>query len=321
VSLSVGRYVLDVLIGSLFLICCNSADNNFAVKDIDDITRIELNDGNNHIVLAKTEEKQWMVSSFKANMQKILNLKKILSDIEVQYPLPKIYDSTYSGKIISNEGIQIRVFKGKKSVKSYYLLVVGEENMEVIGLMEGKQKSYVLKLPDLDIDFSDYIVPEFAFWEDNILFSYNPGQIKYIKIDNQEEPNVSFSIKITDTVSLFDIAGKNIPFDKFKMDAYLSYFNNISFDSNLNITDDEKQKITSIKPLYVMSIESDTDCLTCYINPVNDNNLDDYGNPLVYNRDFFYLTVPEKNLFAKAYWLKFDILLKELDYFSELKRE
>jgi hypothetical protein len=266
-------------------------------------------------VLTKTEKEQWLISSFKANMQKISNLKKILSDIEVRYPLPKMYDSMYSDKIISNEGILIRAFEGKKSVKSYYLLITGEKNAEVIGLTEGKQKSYVLELPGLDIDFSDYIVTESAFWENNILFSYSPGQIKYIKIENKEEPNTSFSIKITDTVSLFDVTGKNIPFDNFKMDAYLSYFNNISFDSNLNITDDEKQEITSTNPMYVITIESETDSLTCYINPISDNNFDDYGNPLVYNRDFFHLRVPEKNLFAKACWLEFDILLEELDYF------
>jgi hypothetical protein len=302
-------------LGSAFFICCSNSDNNFAVKDMENITRIELSEGNNHVVLTKTEKEQWLVSSFKANMQKISNLKKILSDIEVRYPLPKMYDSMYSDKIISNEGILIRAFEGKKSVKSYYLLVTDKENAEIIGLTEGKQKSYVLELPGSDIDFSDYIVTESAFWENNILFSYNSGQIKYIKIENKEEPNASFSIKITDTVSLFDVTGKNIPFDKFKMDAYLSYFNNISFDGNLNITDEEKQKITSTNPMYVMTIESETDSLTCYINPINDNNFDDYGNPLVYNRDFFYLRVPEKNLFAKAGWLKFDILLEESDYF------
>jgi hypothetical protein len=84
----------------------------------------------------------------------------------------------------------------------------------------------------------------------------------------------------------------------------------------LNITDEEKQKISSAKPLYIMTIESDTDSLTCYINPISDNGIDDYGNPLVYNRDFFYLFVPQKNLFAKAEWLKFDILLEELDSFA-----
>jgi hypothetical protein len=314
-NLTVGRYILVILLGNVFLVCCNNSDNNFAVRNMENITRIELSDGNNHVILTKTEKEQWLVSSFKANMQKISNLKKILSDIEVRYPLPKMYDSMYSDRIISNEGILIKAFEGKKSVKSYYLLATGDENAEVIGLMEGKQKAYVLELPDLNIDFSDYIVTESSFWENNILFSYNSSQIKYIKIENNEEPNASFSIKITDTISLFDVTGKNTPFDKFKIDAYLSYFNNISFDSNLNITDEEKQKITSTCPMYVMTIESDAGVLTCYISSISDNNFDDYGNPIVYNRDFFYLRAPEKNLFAKASWLEFDILLEEMDYF------
>ncbi|MDR1129539.1 MAG: hypothetical protein LBK96_00975 [Prevotellaceae bacterium] len=311
------KYILSIFLGSMILVCCRSSDSSFATGNMEDITRIELRDENAHTVLTKAGNGQWLVSSFKANMQNIANLKKILSDVEVRCPLPKIRESAYPVKKISDEGILISVFKGKKSVKSYYLLITGEENVEVIGLMEGKHKPYVLELPGMDIDFGDYIVTESAFWENNILFSYNPGQIRHIKIENGEEPDASFSISISDSVSLFDAAGKNVPFDKFKMDAYLSYFSNISFDSNLNVTDDEKRKLTSGKPLYIMTVESDTDSLICYVNPVADSNPDDYGNPLVYNRDFFHLAVPRKNLYARASWLKFDILFEELDYFRK----
>jgi hypothetical protein len=298
---------------------CSDSGSDFAVQNIESVTRIELNDSENNIVLSKTGQNEWLVSSFKANMQNISNLKAILSGVEVRYPLPKMYDSAYSSKKIKDEGILIKAFERKKIVKSYYLLLTDEENAEIVGLTDEKYKPYVLELPGREIDFGDYIVTESAFWENNVLFSYNAGQIKYLKIENMEAPNSSFSIKVTDSISLFDNNGNRLSFDRFKMDAYLSYFNNISFDSNLNITDDEKREISSTKPLYIMTIKSDTDSLTCYIHPISDNNPDDYGNPLVYNRDFFYLIVPQKNLFAKANWLEFDILLEETDYFLRNK--
>ncbi|MDR0726160.1 MAG: hypothetical protein LBF59_09185 [Prevotellaceae bacterium] len=309
------RYVVAILSVSAILAGCGNQGANFGVRNIENITRIELSDSANDIALSKIGRNEWFVSSFKANMQNIANLQAILSGVEVRYPLPKMYNSSYPNKKIKDEGILIRIFEGAKIVKSYYLLITGEENVEVIGLMDEKHKPYVMELPGKDIDFDDYIVTETAFWENNVLFSYNAGQIKYLKIDNVESPNSSFSIVITDSISLFDQNGNNLPFDRFKMDAYLSYFNNISFDSNLNITDEEKQKISSAKPLYIMTVKSETDSLTCFINPISDNNTDDYGNPLVYNRDFFYLRVPQKNLFAIAKWLEFDILLEEIDYF------
>ncbi|MDR2383684.1 MAG: hypothetical protein LBD76_07380 [Prevotellaceae bacterium] len=311
------KYIVAILLGSAILAGCDGSSANFGVRNIENVTRIELNDSVNRIVLSKTGQNEWLVSSFKANMRNIANLQAILSGIEVRYPLPKMYDSIYSREKIRDEGIRIKVFEGKRIVKSYYLLITGEENTELIGLTDEKHKPYVLELPGKDIDFGDYIVTESVFWENNILFSYNAGQIKYLKIDNMESPDNSFSIEITDSISLFDQNGVNLPFDRFKMDAYLSYFNNISFDSNLNITDEEKQQISSTKPLYIMTIKSDADSLTCFINPISDNNTDDYGEPLVYNRDFFYLLVPQKNLFAKAAWLKFDILLEELDCFRK----
>jgi hypothetical protein len=305
------------LSGCAILICCNNSGSNFAVQDIENITRIELNDKDNHIVLSKTEKNEWLVDSFKANMQNILNLKKILSAIEIRYPLPKMYDSVYPPKKITDEGILIKAFERGKIVKSYYLLFTDKKNAEVIGLMNEKQKSFVMELSDMNIDFSNYIVTESAFWENNILFSYNREQIKYLKIENREDPNNSFSIIVADSISLFDINGENIPFNKSKTDTYLSYFNNISFDYNLNIQDDEKQKIISSEPLYIMTIKTDKDSLTCFINPISDNSSDDYGKSLVYNRDFFYLIVPQKNLFAKDGWLKFDILLEDLSYFRD----
>jgi hypothetical protein len=313
--LRIVKYFVAILFGSTIYVACSDSGANFTLRNIENVTRIELNDSENHVVLSKAGQNEWLVSSFKANMQNISNLKALLAGVEVRYPLPMMYDSAYANKKIKDEGILIRAFEGKKIVKSYYLLITDEENVEVIGLIDEKYKPYVLELSGRDIDFGDYIVTESAFWENNILFSYNAGQIMYLKIENIEAPNSSFSIKITDSISLFDNNGNRLPFDRFKMDAYLSYFNNISFDSNLNITDDEKREISSTKPLYIMTIKSDTDSLTCYVHPISDNNQDDYGNPLVYNRDFFHLIVPQKNLFAKANWLEFDILLEESDYF------
>ncbi|MDR3245438.1 MAG: hypothetical protein LBT50_03295 [Prevotellaceae bacterium] len=317
-NLYAGKYIsLCLLLLSALFNCCNNPGNNFATRNIENITRIELSDKNNRIVLSKTEKEQWFVASFKANMRNIENLKKILSGVEVQYPLPKMYESDYSNKKIKDEGIRIDLFKGKDLEQSYYLLFTDDDDAGTIGLKAGKQQSFVMELPGQDIDFSDYIVVEQAFWENNVLFSFSQGQIKYLKVEDHENQDNSFSIENGDSISLFDVNGKNIPFDKSKMNTYLSYFNNISFDSNLNITDDEKQKIASTKPLYTMTIESEAERLTCHINPVSDNNSDDYGNPLVYNRDFFNLVIPEKKLFAKARWLEFDILFEELSYFYD----
>ncbi|MDR1582017.1 MAG: hypothetical protein LBS55_01960 [Prevotellaceae bacterium] len=309
-NLRIIKHIAVTLSGCAILVCCNDSGNNFAVKNIEDITRIELCDRDNDIVLSKVEKNEWLVASFKANMRNVENLKTILSEIEVQYPIPKTQASKYPKKKIIDEGIRIKAFEGKKIVKDYCLLITKDEKTQIIGLINGKQTPYVLTLPGKDIDFNEYLVLVSAFWENNILFSYNAGQIRLLKIENKISPDNSFSVKISDSIALFDMTGKNIPFDKSRMDAYLSYFNNISFDSNMDIPDDEKKKISATDPLYIMTVESNKDTVTCYINPIPDNNYDDYGRPIVYNRDYFYLIVPQKNLFAKAKWIEFDILLE-----------
>jgi hypothetical protein len=289
-------------------------DNTFAVRDIESINRIELCDSDHHTILSKTANDEWFVASFRANSRKIQNLKTILSDIEVRYPLPEMFDSVYSRQTIINEGIQLILFEGKRTVKSYHLLFTDDERAKIIALISGRQKPYVVELPGIDIDFGDYIVTETAFWEDNVLFSYNLGQIRYLRIDNRIDPDNSFSIRITDSISIFDCNGNGVTFDRSRADTYLSYFSNISFDRNLDIDSDEQQTISSIAPLYVMTIHSTIDSLTCYISPIHVDSFDDYGNPLTYDRDSFYLIVPQKNLFAIARWLDFDILLEDLNF-------
>jgi hypothetical protein len=290
------------------------SDNNFAISNIEDVTRIELSDKDNQVILTKAAEGQWFISSFKANMRNISNLKKIISALEVKYPLPKMYDSVYSINNILNNGLAVKIFQNKNILKNYHLLF--SDSIGAIGLIDGKKKSYVLELQGYNIDLNDYFSVKQVFWENNILFTLDSKQIKSIQVEHTDNPNNSFIIeKNNDSISLFDKNKDTVKFNTSKMAQYLSYFRNVSFENNLNISDEEKQKILSIKPLYMLTIESVNETLTYLIIPIENNQLDDYGNPLVYDRDFFNIVVPQKELFARVKWLEFDILLEDLSYF------
>jgi len=288
----------------------NKSDNNFALTgvNIENITTIELADINNQVVLTNSNN-AWLVSSFKANEQNVSNLKNILLELETQYPLPNIYKSDYPNSRIINEGIHIKVYTGKAIVKDFYMYHT--DSIGTIGLLGEKKQPYILGFPRQDIDIADYIVTEPTFWENNIITLFNSGKINQIKVDNHSDPNNSFTLKL-DSIVLFDLHGNIVEADKLRVEQYVSYFNTVSFEHNLSAT--EKQELAVTEPLYTLSINTKHDTLTCHIIPIKDNRNDNYGNPLVYNRDFFNFVVQERDLYVRARWLKFDILFEDLDY-------
>ena len=296
--------------GLAMLLCCGSPYDRFAIDNVETITRIELTGNSQQTTLVKMDENDWRIESYKASMRKIANLKTVLAELEVQYPLPKIYENVYSPEKI-RQGIQIKAYRGKRTVKDYYLLFA--DTLGATGMLNGSNKVFIVDFPVPEINIKEYIVTDPIFWENNLAFSIMPEQILSVKVENGDEPENSFTIrKNGDSILLFDRAGNRRPCNTAKAEQYLSYFGKVSYEHSLNIDETEKNGITAAKPMYILNIETIDGNIVCNIYPIADNGKDDYGQPLVYNRDFFTLVVPQKGIFAKAKWLEFDILLEEI---------
>ncbi|MDR2424278.1 MAG: DUF4340 domain-containing protein [Prevotellaceae bacterium] len=300
--------------GLSLLMCCNTSYDRFAIDGIDKITRIELTGNQQQTTLVRIDENDWRIASNKANMRKIANLKTILAALEVQYPLPKIYENIYSPEKL-RQGVRVKAYREKRTVTDYYLLF--SDTLGATGMLNSSTKVFVVDFPAQDVNLEEYFVSDPIFWENNLAFSIMPERIKSVRIENGNEPANSFTIKQDgDSIRLFDSAGNRHPCNKLKAEQYLSYFGKVSYEHSLNIGETEKNGITTAKPMYIVNIETDNENIICFVYPIADNGMDDYGQPLVYNRDFFNLVMPQKGIFAKAKWLEFDILLKEIVEFE-----
>ncbi|MDR0559450.1 MAG: hypothetical protein LBG92_04730 [Prevotellaceae bacterium] len=307
-------YICLILFAVLF--SCEQTGNKFAVDKIENITKIELNTDSIRITLSKTDSNKWLTDGFKANVRNISNLQKILSGIEVQYPLPKMYETEYSFQRLVNEGINLKIFKKKTIDKDFYIMFT--DSIGTLAVADGSKNVYVVDFYGQDIDIQDYIRLEPSFWEDNLALSVKSDEIKSVKLENMYDRDNSFLIhKNGDSIYILTLNGDTALYNSDKVKRYLTYFYGVYYENSLNLSDAEKHKIISSEPLYILSIETVNEPFTCTIYPVDDSGMDDYGNPLIYNRDFFYLSIPQKQLLAKARWLEFDILLEKLKYFTE----
>ncbi|MDR2467258.1 MAG: hypothetical protein LBD35_07685 [Prevotellaceae bacterium] len=321
-------------VGALFLSLwssCSESDGHFAVSDAESLVKIELTEGGNNVALSKTESGEWFAGGFAANPTNMNNLKKILSGIEMQYPLPNMLDSIYPARRIAGEGLRLRAFGRNGLVRDFSLLFAGDDG--TIALAAGGRQAYVVDYPGADIDLRDYLVAEPGFWENSLVFASPPHNIKRLKVEHTANPEDSFSIENTgDSILLFDANGKPAKYDEYTMSRYLSYFREARFERimELDELDETKRRaLLETEPMYTISLtastasiastnadtDTDIDTITCRLYPIADARTDDYGNPLVYDRDFFCLAIPQKSLFAKARWREFDILLKKLNDF------
>jgi hypothetical protein len=295
---------------------CSGSDGYFAVSDVESLVKIELMEGDNSVVLSKTGSNEWLAGGFATNPTNMGNLKKILSGMEMQYPLPAILDSIYPVQRIAGEGLRIRAYGRNKLVRDFSLLFAGDNG--TIALAAGGRQAYVVDYPGADIDLRDYLVAEPEFWENNLVFASLPHNIKHLKVEHTANPEDSFSIENTgDSILLLDADGKPAKYDDYIMSLYLSYFREVRFERNMELDETERRALLETEPMYTVTLTTSTDTATCQLYPVANTGTDDYGNPLVYDRDFFCLAIPRKSLFAKARWLEFDILLKKLNDFSQ----
>jgi hypothetical protein len=293
------------------------SDKGFAVHDIDGLTRIELAEGDTRVVLSKSD-KQWYVYDLPANPDAVKALLRILSDVEIRYPMPKLYEQNFSTTILAEKGLHLRVYKKENCIREYYLMFP-DTTAGCIGLISGKKQIYCLSIPGLSAEsVSAKMSVKSEYWQENLLFSLHPDEILSVKVYNSEHPEESFTIQRSDTIiNIMDINGVSVPFDKNTATGYLSYFVNVSFEHYANLSVEERQNLMLSDSPYTLSVETGKgtrEYKALYIYEASDKT-DDYGEPLIYNRNYFYLALPDEKI-VLAKWLNFDILFKNLTEFA-----
>jgi hypothetical protein len=291
------------------------SDKRFACSRPEQITRVEINNRDFAVVLEKTGGGWAINETHLANKDMIDNMKLVISKLKVEYPLPKMYAETITDSLIVTEGMHVKLYVGKSLKKSYYLYA--SDSLECIGLIEGKKQAYSLYMSGFTVNPYKYLSANPSFWLDNIAFSYYPNEIVSVEVENMHEPRQSFKIKLRGVNDYKLIDSYNLreapDFDTLMIKRYLTYFNMVAFDSYPDLSEEDKQEILLSDYAYVLHIETKNEknsYRVIYI-PVNDE-LDAYGNPLQYDRQYFYLSMNNGNDIAKASWLVFDILLKNL---------
>ena len=290
-----------------------NSDKHFAVDQAEALTRIELSSGEGRIVLSKSNE-QWYIYDAPANPEAVKRLLRVLTEIDVEYPMPKVHENSFSEISREAGGLHLLLYEGEDCIRNYHLMFT--EAPGCIGLLDGKKQVYCLKVTGMDdqsVEASLSAEPE--YWLQNLLFDLHPDEIVSISLFNNERKEESFTMACSDTsATVTDHSGIRRPIDREVAGRYFSYFMNVSFVRYINpadLSEEEQQGLMQTEPSHILTVETRTGKQTYKARYIPEpDRTDEYGNPLIYNRDSFYLSLPDGKL-VKAKWITFDILFKK----------
>lgn len=212
---------------------------DFKFADTAKITKLFLIDKNGRQVSLTRKDKQWLVNSkYTVRTDAILTLLETIKKVEVKSHVPK-NAKVNTLKLMSAKAVKIEIYAQDKLVKQYY---VGHESDDSEGTYmilsnietgENYEEPYITHIPGFIGFLTTRYFTEEEEWRDRLVVNYAPYQISQLKLEHLEKPDSSFVItaKNLNDISLQNLKGQSIEFDNTKMRQYLSYFQNISYET------------------------------------------------------------------------------------------
>lgn len=318
---------------------------DFAIDDTASVTKIFMADKNNNQVLLKKDPNGiWILNDkYIANQNNVNLLLYTMQYISVWSPVQKsahnniikrmsvvstkveIYQNTY---LIDFWGIKL--FKGERLTKTYY---VGEPTMTNEGnfmLMEGSSTAFIVNLPG----FRGYVSPRYSpyevDWRDHTVFQTRLPQIKEIISENIEIPNESFIVKKigSRTFQLESMMDKQIipDYDTVKVVDFVSAFRKINYEAVAkDLTKTYLDTIIRFNHFYTLTltdINGKKTIAKMYRLPellITDYQTKDEKVESAYNLDRFYLKLNDDKEMYVAQYFVFDRMLQPLSYYLKTK--
>lgn len=306
---------------------------NFKFKDTALITKIFIANKEGSKSTLERTAKGWVVNGkYICRRDALLNLMEAIKNIEVKMPVPKKAKEGVL-KAMAATAVKIEIYTGDDLVKQYY---VGHETPDSEGSYilltdpetgENYPEPFVGFIPG----FKGFLAPRFIApegeWRDRTILSLTPPQIKQIKLQNNENPDSSFTINLISTTSfkLRDAAGKDMNFDQNKMKQYLAYFMNASYEGLFTGKDKKlEDSLAKVKPFAVLSISTNdfktSDYKFYYKKPTA--LIPEHGVAYTYDPDRLYLKFDNDKEWALIQYFVFGKILVTPYYFlpSDVKK-
>ena len=315
---------LSLVLTNLYYSYKESRDSQFAFENIKKITRIEISDSNNIVILEKTDNSWLLNSSSVADGKTVSELLRSISIIEATSPVPiSIQDS--AKRIISSKGTKVQIFTNRKKVKSYALATTEAKNQGNIGQLDGSNEVYRLHLLGLKGSILELFNPSPTFWKSNKLDIPPLSDINAVEVEISDKLDQSYRIDISNygRLSLYALQ-KGLfasAFDTLKLHRFLNEIVNVNYKYIVHLAStDYNNTIKNSKPEFSFTIyckNSEKISLKIYPIPVNEYT-NEFGRTIKHDLNRLYLTQSSNNNVYIVNFIDIYTILKEISFFSPI---
>lgn len=295
------------------------SSKEFAVKDVNALTRIVIEKDTASVVLEKRKG-VWVINGKgEVRPDMIKQLLYLLENIEAKMPLPRKVRKEASA--VLDEGYTITAEANGEVATKFTIAEYPNAKVGSFGVVSGKTKMYLLGIPGTSYSPASILSVDPVDWHQNLLLSLQPSDILSVNVDNIAKPERSFKIfrGTNGNFHIYDIYKQSevADYNAEQLEFYLSLYHEIGFKGLVKMNDFERRTLVLSEPeaiITLSSVDGKTEVFKLYLIPIGDD-YDDYGRPLKYDRDKLYVVFDGDKQVVEANWVDYDILLRDVNFF------
>jgi len=289
----------------------------FSVADTSKVQMVEITAGDDSVFLHR-HDGRWLVNGkYYARDRQVANLLYALLKLQPDAPVSRKNREDMPGKLQDHSRKVTITMEGKKD-KIFYAWYDSLNRGHLYMVSEGSDHPFRMQVPGMDPPGVNALFSaNGSAWRDNLLFSIPAGRIKKTEVNYSGRPDASFRIE-KDEQGEWLLAGtagnKVMSYSRAKLTDFLYQLGATRFDEILPLKEVVLPPEGLGEPMAVISV-TDADDIVTVVHSYQRLIREDGGSWVVdFNR--LYLRVNDDEEILLARYIKLDLVLKEITWFS-----
>ena len=304
-------------------------ESDFAIKNIDDVTKVRLSDTKGNEVILTKKDKKWIVNGqYEANEMSRGLLFTAIQKVETNYRSPDNAELVVMKDMaVLHNKCEVYINGEDKPCKVYYVGGPTADGQGTYMIMEHDGRmarhSYVTHVPGVDAYLTGRYYPQEEHWRSVWIFRENNEKIQSLKVNYNREKQKSFEIEriAKDSFVIANSEGQVLeqPKQRF-IRQYLDFYDGLSLEQFEN-KNPARDTIVPNEPFCTVTMKrmdnTESTAILYYI-PVSETTrvqFDEQGHKMLYDIEHFYLLFNDKKDFAKVQFFTWGKVLRSYQDF------
>ena len=305
-------------------------ESDFAIKNIDDVTKVRLSDTKgNEVILTKKDEK-WIVNGqYEANEMSRGLLFTAIQKVETNYRSPDNAELVVMKDMaVLHNKCEVYINGEDKPCKVYYVGGPTADGQGTYMIMERDgamaHHSYVTHVPGINTYLTTRYFPDIDRWRSIWIFRDNDQTIQSLKVTYNREKQKSLEITRVAKDSFVIANGEGQILEQPKqrfIHQYLEFYNGLPLETFKNKDKAARDTVTPMEPFCTITmkrVDNTESTVIMYYIPINEQTrvqFDEQGHKMLYDIEHYYILMNDKKDFAMIQFYTWGKILRSYQDF------